>query len=132
MAALVDLKMSRKDMAEEATPAASQNPYPYGVCLNLDTDELAKLGITSDNLPAVGDEFQIEAIGKVTRVSENDTEGGAYDCGVSIQITAMALESDGAEPAPEDEAAEEGAAAESGQVGGKPQTLLSSAYRGRN
>ena len=130
--ALVDLKMSKADMAEEASPTHDQSPYPYGACLNLDTDELAKLGITSKNLPKVGDEYHIRAIGKVTRVSENETEGADYSCGVGIQITMMELTHETEEPGESDSVMEEEAEdAEAGAVGGKTKTMLHNSYRGR-
>jgi len=127
---LVDLKMTKKDMAEEASPAYQQNPYPSGAALNLDTDELAKLGITSKNLPEVGDEYHIRAIGKVTRVSENETEGSDYSCGLCIQITSLELNHEDEEPGEmEDVASEEAEDAESGAVA--PKTVLRSTYRGK-
>lgn len=124
---LVDLKLTKKDMAEEASP--EQNPYPYGVCLNLDTDELAKLGITSANLPEVGDEYHVVAVGKVTRVSENETEGSDYSCGLGIQITAMELTPESQGGSDDDEAGESAVRAESQVTGGK--SVVHSAYRGR-
>ena len=128
---LVDLKMSKKDMAEEASPMADQSQYPYGVCLNLDTDELKKLGIK--DLPAVGDEYHIHAVGEVTSVSEQDT-GSGESRSLRIQITMLQLvhedesEAEESSESPADEEAEE---AERGAVMGKAKTVLSNAYRGR-
>lgn len=127
---LVDLKMSKQDMKEESSPSYQQNPYPGGVALNLDTDELEKLGITSKSLPEVGDEYHIRAIGKVTRVSENETEGSDYSCGLCIQITALELNHEDEKPGEmEDVASEEAESAESDAVA--PKTLLRSTYRGK-
>lgn len=118
--ALVNLKMSKKDMAEEASPSYSQSPYPSGCCLYLDTDELEKLGIKS--LPSVGDEYHIVAVGEVTSVSENDSANGGENRSLGIQIQMMELthesESEGKEK-------KESAKSEKGE------TVLSNAYRGR-
>lgn len=127
--ALVDLKMTKKDMADEASPTADQSPYPWGVCLTLDTDELKKLGIK--NLPGVGDEYHIEAVGEVTSVSESDSAGGEVRS-VRIQIQMMELTNEGQETGDESVAEEEAEDAEAGAVGGKAKTLLTNAYRGRN
>lgn len=125
--ALTDMKMSKKEIREDAIPSpAGQNPYPYGLRINLDTDELAKLGITAANLPDVGDGFMINARGTVTSVSEDETVGNGYRCSVSIQIEAMELtEDEGA-----DDADELGEAAEATTVHAT-KTVMHSTYRGR-
>lgn len=127
--ALVSLKMSKKDMVEEASPEQPQ--FPYGACLNLDTDELKKLGIK--NLPSVGDEYHITAVGEVTSISERDT-GNGESKSLSIQITMMELvhedeteSTEGSESAGDEDAEN----AERGSVMGKPKTVLGNAYRGR-
>lgn len=123
--ALVDLKRTKEDKAEEATEVAagpSGDDYPYGTCLNLDTDELDKLGISK--LPEVGDEYHIHAIGKVTRVSSSATEGQDESNGISVQITMMEMVHEDEEPGEvETPAAEE--AEERGN------TILASTYRGK-
>ncbi len=130
--ALIDLKMSKKDMAEEASPTADQSQYPWGACLNLDTDELKKLGIK--DLPSVGDEYHIRAVGEVTSVSELDT-GSGESKSLRIQITMMELvhedESEAMENS-ESAADEDAENAERSTVMGKPKTILSNAYRGRS
>ena len=127
--ALVDLKMSKKDMQEETQPAvADQNPYPYGLRLSLDTDELAKLGITEKNLPAVGDEIHIAAVGEVASVSEDETASGGYRCCVTVQIQMMDMRNEGQEEGEESVAEEEAENAEAASVGGK--TIMHSTYRG--
>ena len=126
--ALVDLKMSKKDMAEEASPTANQNPYPYGACIHLDTDELDKLGVKE--LPDVGDEYHIRAIGRVTSVSSNDS-GNGEQSGLSIQITMLELVHEDEAAAEADSVAEEEAEdAENKAVGGA-KTVVHNAYRGR-
>lgn len=129
--ALVDLKMSKQDMADEASPTApeNRNPYPYGVCLTLDTDELAKLGIKE--LPSVGDECHVEAVGEVTSVSEQDS-GNGEQRSVRIQLQMMEVVNEGQEPEGESVAEEEAEDAESQAVGGKApaRTVVRSTYRG--
>lgn len=68
-------------------PATSGPDFPWGLCLNLGKDEIAKLGI--DDLPEVGDEFHIYAVAKVTRVSQSASEQGEDSKGVELQITHM-------------------------------------------
>lgn len=97
---------AEKKAAEERYkdgPATAGPDFPWGLCLNLGKDELAKLGIT--DLPEVGDEFHIYAVTKVTRVSASASEGGEDSKGVELQITHMgAMHEDEAD-------AEEGAGA---------------------
>lgn len=119
---LVDLKLTKKEMNEEAQ-SSDMPSYPYGAQINLDTDELEKLGIGSDNLPAVGAEYHIRAVGKVTRISENETEGSDYSCGLCIQITAIELTPE----INEDFASEESEDAERSEFG--PKTMVHSTYR---
>lgn len=91
MAMMVDMKREASDM--EAGPSAmpaDEGQYPYGLCINLDKDELDKLGITT--LPTVGTEVHISAVGKVTRVSQSASESGAgvdEKTSIAIQITMM-------------------------------------------
>lgn len=112
---MADLKMvsmertkAEKKAAEKlyASPSADVPEYPYGLCLSLGKEEMAKLGI--DGLPEVGEELHLYAICKVTRVSSSasirDTDEDSK--GVDLQITEMALVDNDA-----DEASEGGAAA---------------------
>ncbi len=116
--AMVDLKRSKADMKADRTASpVDENPYPYGLCLSIDTDELDKLGITE--LPEVGDEFQIRAVGKVTRVSASASEGSDEQRGISFQI--MKMEIGGGNQAAEEPEAKKSAGAKS---------ALTNAYRG--
>jgi len=91
MAKMVD--MMRDESDEESGLSAMPSDvgqYPYGLCLNLDKDELDKLGITT--LPPIGCEVHIVAVGKVTRVSQSAAEipGGTDEqTSIAIQITMM-------------------------------------------
>ena len=94
---LISMKRSnkdkRKDMGKCAPIDCIAPDYPWGLCLNLESDELDKLGLT--NLPKVGTEMPITATVKVTRVSQSASENGGKEAdehrSVSLQITAIAI-----------------------------------------
>lgn len=124
MKTMVDMKMSKADMEKEAPTAAGpgeREPYPYGLCLNLDKASLAKLGFSE--LPEVGEEFYIMAVGKVTNVNQSASENGDHSS-MSIQITEMCVDN---EPTHKGEKTET-RKAESREKGAK--TVLSNAYQG--
>lgn len=124
--ALVDLKLDKKELAEEAKEATPYSPdYPYGFCLRVEGDEMDKLGIKG--LPKVGDEFHIMAVGRVTSVSSRESEQDD-NRSVEIQITAAELTPEVGE-ANDSYAEERGEAAESHAVNGK--SMMRSSYRGR-
>lgn len=83
---------AEKKAAEERWNAEAETgpDYPYGLCLNLGGDELAKLGIKT--LPAVGAEMEVTAKVKVTSVSSSESERGEGYKSVSLQITEMSLD----------------------------------------
>lgn len=85
---MVNLKMSREERKEYAEVTAMDEPqYPYGLCVDLDDDTLAKLGITS--LPAVGTAIQFTARAVVKSTSSNQYEGSEPESRMSLQITDM-------------------------------------------
>jgi hypothetical protein len=98
---MVDMSISA-DQSESSSPivgAVSDKPrYPYGLGICLTQDELEKLGVDYSDW-AVGDHFHLQAMAKITSISENETEGGK-NCRVEMQIVALAGED-------EDEEAEE-------------------------
>lgn len=87
-------KDKRKDMGEPCAVDAIAPDYPWGLTINLDTDELEKLGIAK-SLPNVGDKFTIMAKVVVTTVSQTASTrtSGAHDDRkqVSYQITDIAM-----------------------------------------
>jgi hypothetical protein len=90
---------AEKKAAEERYkegPVASGPDFPWGLCINLGKDELAKLGIKE--LPEVGDEFHVYAVTRVTRVSASASEGGEDSKGVELQITHMGAMQEDEEP----------------------------------
>ncbi len=62
--------------------------YSYGTSINLNKEEMEKLGIKE--LPELGDEYRIVGVAKVTRASSTATQGGK-DTSMELQITHMDL-----------------------------------------
>lgn len=89
---LIDMAKTPQEYAEEKAEvsAPEYNPpkYPYGLCICLDEEMLAKLGLP---LPEVGDTIDLCAFAKVTSVSSNENENGASSR-VELQITHLGLE----------------------------------------
>jgi len=94
MANLVDMTMETDDsQAKEAGNAPAIKPsegpkYPYGLALNLDKDTVEKLSLEDCQ---VGDEYDLIAKGKITSMSENDTEDGQYNKSVTLQLTSIGV-----------------------------------------
>src|SRR6266567_4995889 len=76
-------------------PAPKVPVYPYGLCISLDEDTLAKLKLDGD-LPDVGEMIHLAAMAKVTSVSEREREDTTGNktrcCRVELQITHLATE----------------------------------------
>lgn len=87
---LVSMQLSAKQVDDYAVPTTVQKDiprYPWGLCLTLDDDALAKLGIP---LPEVTNTFTLVANVEVTRASaQKDQEGTDLSC--ELQITDMRL-----------------------------------------
>lgn len=97
---MVNMKMSREEATEQMEPKADDAPqYPWGLCLDLDDDALAKLGITGD-LPPVGTQLSVQALVTVTRTGAYQTQGQEKESSLGLQITDMEIG-----PAPETSAA---------------------------
>jgi hypothetical protein len=92
---LTSMKLpARKPSTEEKMyptmcEGGNEPEYPWGLCLNLEEQQLVALGIKT--LPKVGATITIQAKGNVTSVSENETQDGTRRS-VSIQITDLALD----------------------------------------
>lgn len=68
------------------------SPYPYGMRLTLNQEQLEALGY--EGLPPAGTKCRIEAIGVVVRASSEDPDADG-DCdylSVELQITEMGME----------------------------------------
>lgn len=64
--------------------------FPCGLCLNLDSDTLVKLGFTGD-LPEVGTVISFSAKSKVCMTNEMEHEGGEINT-MTLQITDMSID----------------------------------------
>lgn len=89
---LVDLKYTKaeiKDEKKEYAAGGDVSPYPWGLAIRLESEELAKLGVTE--LPAVGDEFHFMAVANVTGVNQSARVGQDDEKCVALQITQLAV-----------------------------------------
>lgn len=80
----------RKDQGDNAPIEAIAPDYPYGLVINLDADEIEKLGMRK--MPEIGAEIHICAVAKVTRVVQSAVEGVDEQNSISLQITDLAFE----------------------------------------
>lgn len=81
--------------SDMCVPMPSCSPYPYGLRLNLNQEQLAAVGY--EELPPAGTKLRIEAVGVVTRASSEDPDADGdidYLC-VEVQITEMGIEEEG-------------------------------------
>lgn len=89
---MTHMKMSDGDMKKEMTLGPEKrDSYPYGLRIRLGEAELKKLGM--DDMPAVGDEIELDAKVKVVSTSENASEGSKNRM-VELQITHVDMGSD--------------------------------------
>jgi hypothetical protein len=93
---MIDMKVDSKKqstMLGQCEPCSDDAPrYPYGLELHLNDDSLEKLGVSSENMPAIGSSIQMMAMVKVTSVRMTErTENGEdkKSMSVDLQITAM-------------------------------------------
>ena len=87
--AMINMK-SKPEMEEMPGAMEEDAPeYPYGLCLHLGTDDLAKLNITT--LPEVGSTMMLHASVFVKSTSAYGTQGGGKDTCVTLQITDMEI-----------------------------------------
>ena len=106
---MVDMKRSAADMKSKETAMAAGpdgEQYPYGLCINLDKDELDKLGITT--LPPIGCEVHMMCVGTVTRVLQSASQtpmGSDEQTSMAIQITMMSAAVEAPHPGEENETA---------------------------
>lgn len=90
MQTLVSMELSQEEAKEEAGVKPELPKYPWGLCIDLDGDALAKLGI--DTLPSVGSTMAIIAKAEVQSVSESQYQGDKEtNRRMSLQITDMGV-----------------------------------------
>lgn len=94
---MVDMASSPAELAEEKAESAGkvQAKYPYGLCIRLDEEAMAKLDLDPDDA-SVGDTVSFMAMAKVTAVSQNekigdDGEPEVCSC-IELQITNLCME----------------------------------------
>jgi len=92
---MVDMRRTlaeKEEAAERMQPtAATQNDYPYGLCISLSQDELKKLGLEDEEVE-VGDMIHLHCMAEVTSVSKSDNQQMGPQCRVELQITHIAAE----------------------------------------
>lgn len=89
---MISMQLSAEEAKEQTScePKPGDGPrYPYGLCLYLDDETLAKLGITE--LPAVGSILTISAQATVTSVGMSQQQDGDKEQRAELQITDMEL-----------------------------------------
>lgn len=94
---LISMAMTAEEAAEYAggAPVASgeaddKGPkYPWGLCVDLNDESLAKLGITE--LPAAGSQMMLAASVTVNSTGQEDRLGGEKEIRMTLQITDMSL-----------------------------------------
>jgi len=98
MAKLKDMAYTKAEIKERNSPSKGlvcdsygSNKYPYGLCINLDTEALKKLGL--DQLPKPGKTMTLTARVVVKSASLDERMDGKDNKRLELQIEAMALES---------------------------------------
>jgi hypothetical protein len=88
---LVDMEMDDESKMDSLMPIAmaTKPDYPYGLCICLTHEELAKLGLDADC--DVGDVLRFMAEAVVTCKSASDSEMGGPMCRIELQIQRMAV-----------------------------------------
>lgn len=87
---LIDMAYSKAELKKQRScspSAADQDPYPWGLCLHLEKEQLDKLGITT--LPEVGAEVHMLCVAKVTSVNHSARQGQDENSSAGLQITMM-------------------------------------------
>lgn len=90
---MIDLKRTkaeRKEAKDMCVPSPSADDYPYGLCINLQEDELDKLGL--DDLPKAGAKVSLQAVAVVKEVSQRTVDGGKESRRLELQIQQLAIE----------------------------------------
>lgn len=92
---MVNMQMSAEEAKEQCgMPSPGNMPkYPYGLCLQLDDDALAKLGIQTP--PVVGTKMMLTAVVEVTAVRSQQDQNGEDESSMDLQVTDMELASGG-------------------------------------
>lgn len=81
--------MKRTKKETETENEFQENPFSFGLQIDLHDDELKKLGI--DVMPPVGTEVKVGAKAKIVSVREEELVDGKMDRHLRIQITDLEL-----------------------------------------
>lgn len=104
---MVSMKLTKADREAEKKKydgpcSIDSEEYPYGLRLNLDNRALKKLGIKG--LPDVGSTMTITAKVDVVGARQEDRADGRSERNLDLQITDLALDTDGGAVAAVDKA----------------------------
>lgn len=92
---MVDMGKSVTESTLQQPVLGSSSPYPYGLLIRLEEEEIKKLGITIP--PSVGEKMTLEAIAEVRSVSTMDDSTSGKKREIGLQITKLAICKCGAE-----------------------------------
>ena len=95
---LKSMKMSPSEKKKGNLPTdkpGKEDSYPYGLCLNLESEAIKKLGLSK--LPKVGSILMVTAKAKVLGTELHES-GDEKRKSISLQITDLALDNDSKEP----------------------------------
>jgi len=88
---LINMQMSAEEAKEYTEPSLAEQPkYPWGLCITLNDESLDKLNVKT--LPTVETVVTIIAKATVSRISENQTQGGESERSMDLQITDLQLD----------------------------------------
>ena len=92
---LTDLKRTKEEKKpmEAAICCESQDEYPYGLCIDLNTDSLDKLGISIDKF-SVKDIVTVIAECEIKSISQSSHVSGKDNKSLGLQITKMKIQED--------------------------------------
>jgi|GEM_PF-1081389 len=92
---LTSMQITQAPPEADCTVCADPHPpkYPYGLCIELNDESLAKLGI--DALPAAGAVVMLTTRASVAGTGETDTQDGHTEKRMSLQITDMQVQFEG-------------------------------------
>ena len=100
---LKSMKMDPSQMRDYAMPVQGSGDlplYPYGLCLNLEDEQIKALGLAA--MPEAGQTLMIMARVQVSSVSERSTQGQGKDRSLGLQITDLAVGPDTSKPSATD------------------------------
>lgn len=86
---MVDMGKSSSEFSVQKSVLASESPYPIGLSIRLEEEEIKKLGI--DSPPSVGEKMELEAIAEVRSVSTTDDSSNGKKREICLQITKLSI-----------------------------------------